>query len=56
MSNIKILIATQKKVSITKNDILLPIQVGKKLFKEKLDMQGDDEGDNISEKIVIIVN
>jgi len=50
MSNIKILIATQKKVSITKNDILLPIQVGKKLFKEKLDMQGDDEGDNISEK------
>jgi hypothetical protein len=50
MSDIKILIATHKNYTFPKSDIFLPVQVGKKIAKDKLKIQGDDEGDNISEK------
>lgn len=49
MSSIKILVAAHKKSLFPKDDIFLPIQVGKKTAKENLSIQGDDEGDNISE-------
>lgn len=48
--NIKIFIAYHKESPIIKNDCLIPIQVGRTLVKEKLDMIGDDTGDNISNK------
>jgi hypothetical protein len=50
MNDIKILIATHKEYSFPTNDIFLPIQVGCKLANKKLNIQGDDTGDNISEK------
>lgn len=50
MSKIKILIATHKEAEFPQNEIFLPIQVGKKNAKVKINIQGDDEGENISEK------
>ena len=50
MSEIKILIAAHKKSQFPQNEIYLPIQVGRKLSQNKLAIQGDDEGDNISIK------
>lgn len=50
MTNIKILVAVHKESMLPQNDIFLPIQVGRKNATIKLDMQGDDEGDNISDK------
>lgn len=50
MNNIKILIAIHKEFPIPHNEAFLPIQVGKKLAKQKLDILGDDQGDNISKK------
>lgn len=47
---IKILVAYHKDSPIVKTDCLIPIQVGRSLAKEKLDMIGDDTGDNISSK------
>jgi len=49
-SNIKIFVAYHKKSPIIKTECLIPIQVGRALSKEKLDMIGDDTGDNISIK------
>ena len=48
--NLKIAVAYHKSSLIVNNNILLPIHVGKSISKVKLDMQGDDEGDNISHK------
>ena len=50
MSEIKILIAAHKNSQFPNNEIYLPIQVGCKISNEKLDIQGDDEGENISQK------
>lgn len=50
MAEIKILIAVHKDCFLPRSDIFLPIQVGRKNAKIKLNMQGDDEGENISEK------
>lgn len=51
MSKIKILECHHKKVEIIPHDdIYLPIHVGRAVSDEKLDMIGDDTGDNISEK------
>ncbi len=50
MKDTKILIAAHKKSEFPQDNIFLPIQVGRKLSKNKLDIQGDDIGDNISEK------
>ena len=50
MNNIKILIAAHKECELPKDNIFLPVQVGRKLAPKKFDMQGDDEGANISEK------
>lgn len=47
---IKILVAYHKDCPIIKTDCLIPIQVGRTLSKEKLDMIGDDTGNNISNK------
>lgn len=50
MSNIKILIAAHKQCDVPKDDIYLPVHVGKALHPElDLGFQPDNEGDNISE-------
>lgn len=49
MKNVKILIATHKKYEMPKDDIYLPVQVGKE-GKEELGYQGDNDGTNISSK------
>lgn len=49
MSDVKILVATHKKYTMPNNSIYLPIHVGKK-GKKELGYQGDDNGDNISDK------
>lgn len=46
--DIKILVATHKKYNMPEDDIYLPINGGAK--GKKVEYQGDDEGDNISEK------
>ena len=46
---IKIVVATHKKYRMTEDGCYLPLQVGK-AGKEALGYQGDDTGDNISEK------
>lgn len=48
--NIKIFVAYHKKSPIIKTDCLIPIQVGRVLSKEKLDIIGDNIGNNISSK------
>lgn len=48
--NIKILVAYHKPSPLIASDIFLPIHVGKKLSNVELNIQGDDSGDNISEK------
>jgi hypothetical protein len=50
MSNIKILVATHKNAQFPKDDIFLPIHVGKALSDIDLHIQGDDKGENISAK------
>ena len=50
MKNIKILVATHKKVSIPESDILLPIHVGSINSNLNLGIQRDDDGENISAK------
>lgn len=46
---IKIIVATHKKYQMPEDDIYLPIHVGKK-GKADIGFQGDDTGENISEK------
>lgn len=48
--NIKILVATHKKYRMPADGIYLPIQVGKKVNQFDIGIQGDDSGENISEK------
>ena len=48
--NIKILVVYHKKSPVIKTNCLVPIQVGRALSKEKLNMIGDDTGENISIK------
>ena len=50
MSEIKILVAAHKRSLFPQNEIFLPIQVGRQISPEKLNIQGDDEGENISQK------
>ena len=51
MSGVKILVVCHKNTALLKSKILLPIQVGTALGKEKLEnMLADDTGENISEK------
>ena len=50
MTKIEIAIAYHKNSELIKNDCLLPIQVGKACSDIELNMQGDNTGDNISEK------
>jgi hypothetical protein len=47
---IKILVCVHKECELPKDDIYLPIQVGKALSDIDLGIQGDDTGDNISVK------
>lgn len=49
MKDIKIIVATHKTYQMPEEDIYLPVQVGKE-GKESLGYQGDNEGENISEK------
>ena len=46
----KILLCTHKLSDLPKDDIYLPIQVGKAISNIDLGIQGDNTGDNISEK------
>lgn len=49
--NIKILVATHKPCEMPKDDVYMPIQVGKALHPDlNLGYQSDNEGENISEK------
>ena len=51
MNKVKILVACHKKVALLDSKILIPIQVGAAVSKEKYaDMLQDDSGDNISAK------
>jgi hypothetical protein len=50
MCNIKILVCCHKTAKMPKNEIYMPIHVGKALSSEDLHIQGDDTGDNISMK------
>ncbi len=50
MTKIEIAVAYHKNSEVIKNNCLLPIQVGKACSDIELNMQGDDTGDNISEK------
>jgi len=52
MSNIKIIVCCHKEAPLIskKDDIYLPVQVGRAINNDKLDMAGDDTGDNISAK------
>lgn len=50
MAKIQIAVAYHKNSEIIKNNCLLPLQVGKACSDIDLDMQGDDTGDNISNK------
>ena len=49
MKNIKIIIATHKKYEMPKDDMYIPLHVGK-AGKEDLSYIGDDTGENISLK------
>lgn len=49
MSDIKIFVSYYKDTEVfPEDDIIKPIQVGRSVSNIRLDMQGDDEGDNIS--------
>lgn len=50
MSNIKIGVACHKPSVLPNNALFMPIQVGSKNAKNRMNMAHDDEGDNISEK------
>jgi hypothetical protein len=50
MFTTKILIVLHRKFPVVEHQNLLPIQVNKKLALEKLNIIGDDQGDNISSK------
>lgn len=50
MKNIKIIVATHKKYMMPKDDMYIPLQVGKELNTEDLGYQGDNIGENISSK------
>lgn len=49
-SNVKILIASHKNAEFPKNEMFLPIHVGKAISNLNLPIQGDNTGDNISKK------
>ena len=53
--DIKILVATHKQYWMPEDKIYLPIHVGR-VEKADLGYLGDDTGDNISEKMLIIVS
>jgi len=48
--NIKVVIATHKKYKMPKDDMYLPVQVGREIHKEELGYATDNTGDNISAK------
>ena len=48
--NIKVLIATHKKYHMPMDDVYLPVRVGNALANDDFGYQGDDDGENISEK------
>jgi hypothetical protein len=46
----KILVCTHKNDAVWRNDIYMPIHTGRAISDDKLNMPGDDTGDNISHK------
>ena len=50
MDKLKILVAIHKQSPVFQNDIYMPIQVGKAISRINLGFQGDNTGDNISNK------
>lgn len=50
MEKIKILVCAHQKGSIYQNNVYMPVQGGKSISSIDLGIQGDDTGDNISEK------
>lgn len=47
---IPIYVCCHNKCILPENELLVPIQAGRKIAENKLDMQGDDCGDNISDR------
>lgn len=50
MNKVKILVATHKPNLVYHDDVYTPIHVGKVISKYEMEWQGDNTGDNISEK------
>lgn len=50
MIRTKILVATHKEFPVPQDNVFLPIQVGRKTTTKKINILGDDSGDNISER------
>ena len=50
MKKVQIFVATHKAAPIPKDEVLVPIHVGRALSTPMADMMGDDTGENISEK------
>lgn len=50
MNKMKILVAYHKEDCMPREDVFLPIQVGKAISSTNLGIQGDDDGENISTK------
>lgn len=51
----RIYVMTHKKIELIQNDIYIPLHVGKQ-GKQDLGYVGDDTGDSISEKTVVIAS
>ena len=49
-NKVKILVVTHKPVKVYHDDVYIPIQVGRNLSEYELNWQGDNTGDNISDK------
>ena len=50
MSKVRIFVVAHKAAPIPKDEVLVPIHVGRVLSAPLADMIGDDTGENISEK------
>ncbi|WP_386693498.1 DUF4422 domain-containing protein [Lonepinella sp. MS14435] len=50
MKELLVLVATHKDYALPDDNVYFPIQVGKILSEQKLSFQGDETGDNISQK------
>lgn len=55
-SKVKIFVAVHKDAQVYNDEVYTPIHVGKAVSDCKMNFIGDDTGDNISAKTLLIVN